>query len=102
MEPKLKHKDLGFGDEEEAGECSNIVKYCEHVEEKESNPSLKILALRESKTTNITFVEEKQTRAMSISTEENITTNLVGSNPMVQQYCAGMKKRRNQIPQHLR
>jgi hypothetical protein len=51
------------------GECSKVVEDYEHIVVKECNPSLKSLALRESKTTNITFVKVEESKVMSTSRE---------------------------------
>jgi hypothetical protein len=67
MEPKIKYECLSFGDNEEVGQYSKVVKYCEHVEEKQCIPSLKKLALRENKTTKFTFDKEKETKEIATS-----------------------------------
>lgn len=65
VEPRLKHEGLGIGGEEGVGECSKLIKDWQHVEANKCNPSPKCLALRETKTANITSVKAKDTKVMA-------------------------------------
>jgi hypothetical protein len=75
---------LGFGGNKEVDECLKIVKDCEHVVARISNPSPKSLASRQTKITKITVFKAKEIEVMATSSEEKTTINGVGSNLVLQ------------------